>query len=96
MLKLLDSEGQLRVRAAALVERPAPGRVGSPAGAEDGERAFLPGAGVGTLVDVLSGPSAACSPTPEASARRRAVVPGGERALALEEISRDLEPGSRS
>jgi len=28
MLKLLGSEGQLRVRAAALVERPAPGRVG--------------------------------------------------------------------
>jgi len=52
MLKLLDSEGQLRVRAAALVERPAPGRVGSPSGAEDDERA-----------------------------------------LALEAISRDLEPG---
>jgi len=58
MLKLLDSEGQLRVRAAALVERPAPGRVGSPLGAEDDESAFLPGGGV-----------------------------------ALEEISRDLEPG---
>ena len=54
MLKLLDSEGQLRVRAGALVERPALGRVGSPSGAEDDESAFLPGGGVvGTLVDAL-------------------------------------------
>ena len=45
MLKLLDSEGQLRVRAAALVERSARG-IGRPAGAEDGEGALPPRAGV--------------------------------------------------
>ena len=94
MLKLLDSEGQLRVRAAALVERPARGRVGSPSGAEDGERAFLPGGGVvGTLVR-LAVRRRRVRPTDRGLPRaRRAVVPGGTRALALEEISRDLEPG---
>src|SRR4051794_9274163 len=94
MLKLLDSEGQLRVRAAALVERPAQGRVGSPSGAEDDERAFLPG-GVGTLVDALSGPvgSVFARPTEGFRAHGAPWTRAGERALALEEISRDLEPG---
>jgi len=35
MLKLLGSEGQLRVRAAALVERSASGPIGCPSGAEE-------------------------------------------------------------
>ena len=37
MLKLLASEGQVRVRAAALVERSAHGSNGCPSGAEDDE-----------------------------------------------------------
>ena len=37
MLKLLASEGQVRVRAAALVERSAEGRIGCPTGAEHDE-----------------------------------------------------------
>ena len=65
ILKLLDSEGQLRVRAAALVERPAPGRVG------------------GVFARPTEGFRAHGAPWSRA----------GERALALEEISRDLEPG---
>jgi len=91
ILKLLDSEGQLRVRAAALVERPAPGRVGSPSGAEDD-----PGGGVvGTLVDALSGPVGGVFARPTEGFRAHGAPwsRAGERALALEEISRDLEPG---
>jgi hypothetical protein len=57
MLKLFRSEGQLRVRAAALVERSGAARIGGP---DDG-----------------------------AAPRSHA----DERAVALEEISRDLEPG---
>jgi hypothetical protein len=57
MLKLLGSEGQLRVRAAALVERSAQGGIGRTSGAEDDEGVFLPqGEVVGVLVDGLSGP----------------------------------------
>ena len=96
MLKLLDSEGQLRVRAAALVERSAQGRVGSPSGAEDDQSAFLPGGGVvGTLVDALSGPVGGVSARPTEGFRAHGAPwsRAGERALALEEISRDLEPG---
>jgi len=96
MLKLLDSEGQLRVRAAALVERPAPGRVGSPSGAEDDAYVFLPGGGVvGTLVDALSGPVGGVFARPTEGFRAHGAPwsRAGERALALEEISRDLEPG---
>jgi hypothetical protein len=92
MLKLLDSEGQLRVRAAALVERPA----GSPSGAEDDERAFLPGGGVvGTLVDALSGPVGGVFARPTEGFRAHGAPwsRASERALALEEIGRDLEPG---
>ncbi len=56
MLKLLDSEGQLRVRAAALVERSARG-IGRPAGAEDGEGVLPPRAGVvGRLVAEIEDP----------------------------------------
>jgi hypothetical protein len=54
MLRLVDSEGQLRVRAAALVERSAHGAMTGP---DDAEGAFPPQGGVvGTLVDALSGP----------------------------------------
>ena len=92
MLKLLDSEGQLRVRAAALVERPAPGRAGSPSGAEDDERALVPRGGV---VGTLSGPVDGVLARPIEGFRAHGAPwsRAGERALGLEEIRRDLEPG---
>ena len=99
ILKLLDSEGQLRVRAAALVERPAPGRVGSPSGAEDDAYVFLPGGGVvGTLVDALSGPVAACSPDrSRASARTARRGPGRASARSpSRRLAGISSPGSHS
>ncbi len=96
MLKLLDSEGQLRVRAAALVERSAQGRIGCTSGAEDDEGVFLPQGGVvGMLVDALSGPVGGVFARPTEGFRAHGAPwsRAAERALALEEISRDLEPG---
>ena len=54
MLKLMDSEGQLRVRAAALVDRSGEGGI---AGSDHGQSAFLPlRGGVDTVADAHSGP----------------------------------------
>jgi hypothetical protein len=57
MLKLLGSEGQLRVRAAALVERSARSGIGRPAGAADGD-GVLPSRAevVGRLVAKIEDP----------------------------------------
>jgi hypothetical protein len=96
MLKLLDSEGQLRVRAAALVERSAQGRICCPSGADGDEDVFLPQGGVvGTLVDGLSSPMNGVFARPAEGFRAHGApwTHAGERELALEEISRNLEPG---
>jgi hypothetical protein len=92
MLKLLGSEGQLRVRAAALVERSGEGRT---AGPDDGEGGYLPQGGViGTLVDALAGPAGDVLARPTEGFRPHGApwADADERALALEEISWDLEP----
>jgi hypothetical protein len=93
MLKLMGSEGQLRVRAAALVGRSEDGRIG---GYDEGEGGFTPpGGAVGTLVDALSGPVGGvfARPTENFRAHGAPWSPAHERVLALEEISRDLERG---
>src|SRR4029079_18803366 len=77
-------------------ERPAPGRVGSPSGAEDDAYVFLAGGGVdGTLVDALSGPVGGvfARPTEGFGAHGAPWSRACEPALALEVSSRDLEPG---
>jgi hypothetical protein len=95
MLKLLGSEGQLRVRAAALVERSAQGRICCPSGAEDDDGVFRPQAVVvGIVVDGLSGPMGGVFARPTEGFRRHSApwTHAGEREVALEEISRNLEP----
>jgi hypothetical protein len=89
MLELLDSEGQLRVRAATLVERSGDGRSAGPDGG------FAPQGGVvGALVDALSGPvgDTFARPTEGFRAHGAPWAHADDRAAALEEISRDLEP----
>jgi hypothetical protein len=86
MLRLLDSEGQLRVRAAALVERSGDGRIAGPYGG------LAPQGGVvGALVDTLSGTFA--RPTEGFRAHGAPWAHADDRAAAVEAISRDLEPG---
>ena len=95
MLKLLDSEGQLRVRAAALVERPGHGS-GPPARAADEATVFLPQGGVvGMLVDGLSGPLGAEFARPTDGFRRHGKPSphADEQELAVDEMGRNLEPG---
>jgi hypothetical protein len=91
MLKLLHSEGQLRVRTAALVERSGDGGAGRPING-----GFLPQDGiVGSLVDALSGPVGALFARPAEGFRAHGAPwsHADERELALEEIGRELEPG---
>jgi len=95
MLKLLDSEGQLRVRAAALVERSGQ-RSGPPGRAADGASVFLAQGGVvGMLVDGLSSPLGAVFARPTESFLRHGKPSPheDEHELAVSEISRNLEPG---
>jgi len=56
ILKLLDSEGQLRVRAAALVERSAQGRICCPSGAEGDEEGHDAGEDARRGGEQLQGP----------------------------------------
>ena len=95
MLRLLDSEGQLRVRAGALVERSGQRSVGPPARADE-PGVFLPRGGVvGMLVDGLSSPIGAVFARPTEGFRRHGKPSPheDERELAVDEMSRNLEPG---
>jgi hypothetical protein len=84
------------VRGAALVQRSGQGGIDTPPAARDDEGHYLPpGGSVGMLLDVLNGPLGVLSARPTESYQRH---PGpsrheDERELALEEISRSLEPG---
>jgi hypothetical protein len=95
-LEQLDRDGRLRVRGAALVERSGQGRIELSEGARDDKGHILPPAGTaGMLVDVLGGPLGILFARPTEGFRGRAYRPAheGERELALEDISRNLEPG---
>lgn len=95
-LERLDREGRLHVRGATLVQRSGQGGIDAPAAARDGEGHYLPpGGSVGMMLDVLGGPLGVLSARPTEGYQRH---PGpsrheDERELALEEISRSLEPG---
>jgi hypothetical protein len=94
-LKRIDRDGQLRVREAALVGRSGHD-VGSVRAAEDEDEYPLPEGGtVGLLVDVLSGPLGTLFARPTEGFRRHGgpSADDDEREAAIEEISRDLEPG---
>ena len=95
-LKQLDRDGRLRVREAALLERSGQGRIGVPGEGQDDDGYFLPPGGiVGMLVSALSGPLGVVHQRPADSFRGHAGPSShdGERELALEDISRNLEPG---
>ena len=92
-LERLDRERQLRVSAAALVER---SRKEGASGTGDAEGFYVPDKGiVGMMEDAVSGPTDAVFARPTESFHghgdRRAHK--DERELVLEEISRDVEPG---
>jgi hypothetical protein len=95
-LKQLDRDGRLRVREAALVQRSGQGDVDVPAPAQDADGFYMPPGGiVGMLVETLSGPVGVLSQRPAEGFRGhggRSVL-DGQRELALEDISRNLEPG---
>ena len=95
-LKQLDRAGRLRVREAALLERSGQGRIGLPGEGQDEAGFFMPSAGiVGMLVEALGGPLGVLHQPPAASFRGHAAPSphDGEREDALEDISRNLEPG---
>ena len=95
-LERLDRDRRLHVRGAALVQRSGQGGIDAPAAArDDGGHYLPPGGSVGMVLDVLGGPLGVLSARPTEGYQRH---PGpspheGERELALEEISRSLEPG---
>ena len=95
-LKQLDRDGRLRVREAALIERSGQGGIGVPAGGQDADGFFMPSGGiVGMLVDTLGGPAGVLFQRPAESFRGHGgpSAHDGEREVALEDISRNLEPG---
>jgi hypothetical protein len=95
-LKELDRDKELRVREAALVQRSGQGRIGVPDEARDADGFFMaPGGIVGMTVDALGGPLGTLFRPPTEGFRGHGARPAhqGEREVALEQISRDLEPG---
>ena len=94
-LKRLDRDRRLQVSAAALVGRSEDGRIDASGGAVDAEGFYPKGGIVGMMVDALSGPTGAVFGRPTESFRGHADRPGHEpeREFALQDISKDLEPG---
>jgi hypothetical protein len=95
-LERLDHEGRLHVRGATLVQPSGQGGIDAPPAARDNEGHYLPpGGSVGMMLDVLGGPLGVLSarPTEGFQEHRRPSPHEEERELALEEISRSLEPG---
>jgi hypothetical protein len=95
-LKRLDRDGTLRVRGAALMERSG-GGIGVPEGAQDPEGDVVQQGGiVGLLAESFAnGPAGTLygQPTEVFHGHGGPSPHEGERELALEEISRGLEPG---
>jgi hypothetical protein len=95
-LKQLDRDGRLQVREAVFLERSGQGRVGVRREAQDEDGFVIPPGGiVGMLVETLRGPLGTLYQRPAESFRGHAGPSphGGELELALDDISRNLEPG---
>jgi hypothetical protein len=95
-LKRLDRERRLQVRGATLVQRSGQGGIDAPPAARDDDGHYLPPGGtVSMLLDVLGGPVGVLWARPSEGFRGHGggSPHEGERELALEEISRSLEPG---
>ena len=95
-LERLDHEGRLHVRGATLVQRSGQGGIDTPPAARDDQGHYLPpGGSVGMVLNVLDGPPGVL-PARETEGYQRHPWPSRheeERERALEEISRNLEPG---
>jgi hypothetical protein len=95
-LEHADRDRRLRVRGAALIQRSGQGGIDEPAAARDDDGHYLPpGGSVGMLLEVLGGPERTLFGRPSEGFRGHAgpTPHEGERELALEEMSRSLEPG---
>jgi hypothetical protein len=95
-LKRLDRERRLQVRGATLVQRSGQGGIDAPPAARDDDGHYMPPGGtVSMLLDVLGGPLGVLSARPSEGFHGHGggSPHEGERELALEEISRSLEPG---
>jgi hypothetical protein len=96
-LERADREGRLEVRGAALLQRSGDGGIDTPPPGRDEEGHYLPpGGSIGMLLDLLRGPHGVLSAPPDeeyhghgAPSRANA----RNRELALDEMSRSLEPG---
>jgi hypothetical protein len=91
-----DRDRRLRVRGATLIQRSGQGGIDAPEAARDDDGHYLPpGGSVGMLLELLGGPEGTVfeQPTEGFRGHGRPTPHKGERELALEEISRSLEPG---
>jgi hypothetical protein len=94
-LQRVDRDRRLQVRGAALIQRSGQGGIDAPAAAQDDGHYLPPGGSVGMLLELLGGPEGAlfAPPTEGFSGHGGPTPHEGEGELALEEISRSLEPG---
>lgn len=93
-LQRVDRDRRLRVRGATLIQRSGQGGIDAPA--RDGDGHYLPpGGSVSMLLELLGGPEGTVFEQPTEGFRGHGgpIPHEGERELALEEISRSLEPG---
>jgi hypothetical protein len=95
-LERLDQDGQLKVRGATLVERSGQGGIDTPLAARDDAGHYLPpGGSISMLLDLLGGPVGVLFARPDEDylGHGGRSPYDGEHELALEEMSRSLEPG---
>ena len=95
-LQRVDRDRRLRVRGATLIQRSGQGAIAAPAAARDDDGSYLPpGGSVSMLVELLGGPEGTLFGRPSEGFRGHGgpTPHEGERELALEEMSRSLEPG---
>ena len=95
-LQRVDRDRRLRVRGATLIQRSGRGGIDVPTAARDGDGHYLPpGGSVGMLLELLGGPEETLlgRPTEGFHGHGGPIPHEGERELAIEEISRSLEPG---
>jgi hypothetical protein len=95
-LQRVDRDRRLRVRGATLIQRSGRDGIDAPAAARDGDGHYLPPGGtVSMLLELLAGPEGTLFARPTEGFRGHGgpTPHEGEPELALEEISRSLEPG---